>query len=142
MMTKVENQFVYAGSQSEQTYVRTVLYPACKQHVSIGDCRPSTTTEVFVFITVGVALVYFLITYVLLVWKMQKHKAVSYHIVQMGSLFYRLQVTLLCTQFEVAMLLFVRKQTSRSPNDPTKTRSAHQARLRATLVLSSHTGQL
>lgn len=67
---------------------------AFQRGVTLNSCESDLPTRVCVDVTVGLALVYFAVTCVLILMKLNRHKKASYRRVQMGILFFRLQVNL------------------------------------------------
>ena len=65
---------------------------AFQRGVILSSCESDLLTRVCVDVTVGLALVYFAVTCALILMKLNRHKKVSYRRVQLGILFFRLQV--------------------------------------------------
>ena len=55
-------------------------------------CSPDMLTQICTNVTVGLAIVYFMVTCALILWTLNRHKMVPYREVQDGYVFFRLQV--------------------------------------------------
>ena len=84
-----------AGSRRDFANSATAAF---QRGVILSSCESDLLTRVCVDVTVGLALVYFAVTCALILMKLSMHKKFSYRMIQMGSVFFRLQVS--CTRSE------------------------------------------
>ena len=66
---------------------------ASQRGVIFDSCGPDLFTRVTVGTMVGIALLYFAATCALLLWKLNRHKRMPYRQTQVGTVFFRLQVS-------------------------------------------------
>ncbi len=66
---------------------------AIQRGMVLSNCAPDVMTRVCIDVMVGIALVYFAITCALLMLKLSAHKKVAYRRIQVGTIFFRLQVS-------------------------------------------------
>ncbi|KAL0026556.1 hypothetical protein WJX77_006522 [Trebouxia sp. C0004] len=72
-------------------------FSMCKQNVIVGylsECGASATTRIYIDLMVGIAISYFVLTCMLLLWKLRQHKKCSYTAVHVGAVFFTLQLRL------------------------------------------------
>ena len=82
---------------------------AFQRGVFFDSCEPDLLTRVAVDVAVGLAIVYFAVTCALIVRKLHIHKKLSWRLVQLGNVFFRLQVshtTLFCNISIQSQFLF------------------------------------
>lgn len=66
---------------------------ASQRGLIFDSCGPDLFTRVTVGTMVGIALLYFAATCALLLWKLNRHKRMPYRQTQVGTVFFRLQVS-------------------------------------------------
>ena len=70
----------------------------------LDSCQPDLLTRVSVDVTVGLALVYFAVTCALILVKLNMHKKFSYRMIQMGTVFFRLQVSCIRSEQDLPVM--------------------------------------
>lgn len=58
-----------------------------------SNCAPDLLTRITVGTMVGMALLYFVATCALIFWKLNRHKKMPYRQIQLGTVFFQLQVS-------------------------------------------------
>jgi len=76
----------YAGTADS-----TIL--AAQRGVVLSNCTPDVMTRVCIDVTVGIAFIYFALTCALLLLKLSQHRKLPYRRIQVGTVFFRLQVS-------------------------------------------------
>jgi len=61
--------------------------------IYFDNCEPDLLTRATIDVTVGIAIVYFAATCTLLLQKLSRHRKLSYRLIQVGTVFTRLQVS-------------------------------------------------
>ena len=64
----------------------------CKTGLILSICQADTVTKASIYVMVALGIVYFALTALILLLKLQKFKQLPYTTVQVGIVFYRLQV--------------------------------------------------
>ncbi|DBA74569.1 TPA: hypothetical protein ACH3X2_009444 [Trebouxia sp. C0005] len=67
---------------------------AIQRGVVLSNCTPDVMTRVCIDVMVGIACIYFAVTCVLLMLKLSAHRKVAYRRIQVGTVFFRLQLRL------------------------------------------------
>ena len=66
---------------------------ALQRGVVLSNCAPDVLTRVCIDVMVGLACIYFAITCALLMLKLSAHRKMAYRRIQVGTVFFRLQVS-------------------------------------------------
>jgi len=86
----VSSHVVFAGSSRRDAEYEVLAF---ERGVYSTSCEPDVLTRVCIDVTVGIAFLYFAVTCALLLRKLNLHKKVSYRMIQVGTVFFRLQVS-------------------------------------------------
>lgn len=70
------------------------MQPVCRFGLAAPSCIIGLRNEICIYLEVGVSIGYFVATCYLYAWKLRQHKRFPLRVVQVGMLFFRLQVSL------------------------------------------------